>query len=89
MGHGRACLSALVVALLVSGIPLPSNGAMAESAPDPLPHHIVALTTSQSLLAADPNVIARFLETTRPAPVSSEDKARVLSTSHSKAKSPT
>ena len=44
------------------------------------PHQIVALTTSQNLLATDPNAIARFLETARPAPVSAEDKARVLST---------
>ena len=47
---------------------------------DQLPHELVALTTSQNLLATDPNAIARFLETARPAPVSSEDKARVLST---------
>ena len=80
MGHGRTCLLALVVSLLVPGIALRSNEAPAESPPEQLPHHLVALTTSQHMLAADPNVMARFLETARPAPMSSEDKARVLNT---------
>ena len=44
---------------------------------------------SQHLLATDPNTIARFLEIARPAPVSSEDKARVLHTLPPKARSPT
>ena len=47
---------------------------------DQFPHDVVALTTSQNLLATDPNAMARFLETARPAPVSAEDKARVLNT---------
>ena len=80
MGHGRTCLLALVVSLLVPGIALRSNEAPAESPPEQLPNHLVALTTSQHMLAADPNVMARFLETARPAPMSSEDKARVLNT---------
>jgi len=80
MGHGRTCLSALVVSLLVPGIALRSNEAIAELPPEQLPHRIVALTTSQDLLATDPNAIVRFLETARPAPVSAEEKARVLST---------
>ena len=62
------------------GSSLRSDEAIAESPPEQFPHDIVALTTSQNLLAADPNAIARFLETARPAPVSAEDKARVLST---------
>jgi len=80
MGHGRTCLSALVVSLLVPGIALRSNEAIAESPPEQLPHRIVGLTTSQDLLATDPNAIVTFLETARPAPVSAEEKARVLST---------
>jgi predicted Zn-dependent protease len=40
----------------------------------------MALTTSQDLLATDSNAIVRFLETARPAPVSAEEKARILST---------
>ena len=80
MGRGRTCLSALVASQLVSGIALRSDEAIAQSPPEQLPHHIVALTTSQNMLATDPNAIARFLETARPAPVSAEDKARALST---------
>jgi predicted Zn-dependent protease len=63
MGHGWTCLPVLAVSLLVSQFP----------------HRLVALTTSQDLLATDPNAIARFLETARPAPLSAEDRARVLS----------
>ena len=70
----------LAVSLLVSGTGLRSNEAIAASPPEQLPHQIVALTTSQNLLATDPNALARFLETARPKPVSSEDRARVLST---------
>jgi len=80
MGHGRTCLSVLAFSLLVSGTGMLSNEAIADSPPDQFPHRIVALTTSQDLLGTDPNAIARFLETTRPAPVSAEDKARVLRT---------
>ena len=41
----------LAVSLLVSGTGLPSNEAIAASPPEQLPHQIVALTTSQNLLA--------------------------------------
>src|SRR6185295_15475832 len=80
MGRRRTCRSALVASLLVSGVALRSDEAIAQSSPEQFPHHIVALTTSQDLLATDPNAIARFLETARPAPVSAEDKARALGT---------
>ena len=80
MGHGRRCLSAVVVSLLVSGTGLRSSEAIAESTPEQLPRRIVALTTSQDLLATDPTAIARFLETARPAAVSTEEKARILGT---------
>ena len=76
----RGTTGLLAVSLLVSGTALRSNEAIAASPPEQLPHQIVALTTSQNLLATDPNALARFLETARPKPVSSEDKARVLST---------
>ena len=78
MGPGKTCLSAVVASLFVTGISLRSYEGIAESPSEQSPDHVVALTTSQNLLAADPNVIARFLETARPAPVSSEDKARAL-----------
>jgi predicted Zn-dependent protease len=68
----------LAVSLLASGTGLQANEATAES-PGQFPHRIVALTTSQDLLATDANAIARFLETARPAPLSTEDRARVLS----------
>jgi hypothetical protein len=80
MGKGRTWLSVLGASLLVSGIALRPDEAIAQSPPEQFPHHIVALTTSQDLLATDPDAIARFLETGRPAPVSVEDKAHVLST---------
>jgi hypothetical protein len=80
MGHGTACLSAVVASLFVSGAFLRATGPIAEVPHGQSPHEIVALTTSQNLLATDPNAFGRFLETDRPAPVSAEDKARVLST---------
>ncbi len=80
MGHGRTCLSVLAVSLLVSGTGLRSTETIAASPPEQFPQRIVALTTSQDLLATDSAVVARFLETARPAPVSADDKARVLST---------
>jgi predicted Zn-dependent protease len=80
MGHGRTCLPVLAVSLLVSGTGLRSNEAIAGSPPEQFPHRIVALTTSHDLLATDSNAIVRFLETARPAPVSAEEKARILST---------
>ena len=80
MGYGRTCLSVLAVSLLVSGTGLRSNEAIAASPPEQFPQRIVALTTSHDLLATSSNAIARFLETARPAPVSAEEKARILST---------
>jgi len=80
MGPGRPCLSALAVSLLVSGTALRSNEAIAESLPEQFPHDPMALTTSQDLLATDSNAIVRFLETARPAAVSTEEKARILGT---------
>ncbi len=38
------------------------------------------LSTPQNLLATDPRVFARWLETARPTPVSAQDKARILRT---------
>jgi len=80
MGHGRTCLSVLAVSLLVSGTGLRSSEAIAASPPEQFPPRLVALTTSHDLLATDSNAIVRFLETTRPAAVSTEEKARILST---------
>jgi len=80
MGHGTACLSAVVASLFVSGVFLRATGPTAEGPHAQVPRETVALTTSQNLLATDPNALARFLETARPAPVSAEDRARVLST---------
>ena len=80
MAPGKTCLSAVVASLFVSGISLRSYEDIARSPLEQSPDHVVALTNSQNLLAADPNVIARFLETSRPAPVSAEDKARALKT---------
>jgi predicted Zn-dependent protease len=80
MGHGRTCLSVLAVSLLVSGTGLGANEAIAESPSEQFPPRLVALTTSHDLLATDPNALTRFLETARPAAVSTEEKARILST---------
>lgn len=65
MAPGKTCLSAVVASLFVSGISLRSYEDIARSPFEQSPHHVVALTNSQNLLAADPNVIARFLETRR------------------------
>jgi hypothetical protein len=80
MGHGTACLSAVVASLFVPGAFLRATEPIAEVSHNQSAHEAMALTTSQNLLAADPNAFARFLETARPAPVSAKDKARVLST---------
>src|SRR4051812_28697638 len=80
MGHGTTCLSAVVASLFVSGAFLRATGPIAEVPQSESPHEIVALTTSQNLLATDPSALARFLETARPLAVSAKDKARVLST---------
>jgi hypothetical protein len=80
MGHGTACLSAVVASLFVPGAFLRATEPIAEVSHNQSAHEAMALTTSQNLLAADPNTFARFLETARPAPVSAKDKARVLST---------
>lgn len=80
MGHGTTCLSAVVASLFVSGAFLRATEPIAEVPHGQLPHEIVALTTSQNLLATDPSALARFLETARPLPVSAEEKSRVLNT---------
>lgn len=80
MGHGTTCLTAVVASRFVSGAFLRATGPIAEVPHGQLLHEIVALTTSQNLLATDPRALARFLETARPLPVSATDKARVLST---------
>lgn len=80
MGHRKTCLSVFVTSLLVSGTSVRATEPIAEVSHDQSAQEAVALTTSQNLLATDPNAIARFLETARPAPVSAKDKARVLST---------
>lgn len=80
MGHGTTCLSAVVASLFVSGAFLRATEPIAEVPHGQLPHEIVALTTSQNLLATDPSALARFLETAQPLPVSAEEKSRVLNT---------
>ena len=80
MAHGNTCLSVVVASLLVFEAFLHGTEPMAGASHDQVPHETVALTTSQDLLATDPRAIARFLDTARPAPVSAEEKARVLST---------
>ena len=80
MGHGTTCLSAVVVvAAAFPGRCCGPRGRWQRCRRTRFRIEPVALTTSQNLLATDPNAIARFLESARPAPVSSEDKARVLS----------
>jgi len=80
MGHGTTCLSAVVASVLLSGAFVRATEPTTEVSHNQSARETVALTTSQNLLATDPNAIARFLETARPAPVSAEEKARVLST---------
>jgi hypothetical protein len=80
MGHGTTCLSAVVASLFVSGTFLRATEPIMGVSHDQSVREAVALTTSQNLLATDATAIARFLETGRPAPVSAEDKARVLNT---------
>jgi hypothetical protein len=79
MGPGT-CLSAVVASLFVSGAFLRATGPIAELSHDQLPHERVALTTSQNLLATDPNALLQFLEAARPVPVSAEDRAGILGT---------
>jgi hypothetical protein len=80
MGLGTRFLSAVAASLFLSGVFLRATGPIAEVPHGQSSHEIVTLTTSQNLLATDPNALARFLETARPGPVSPKDKARVLST---------
>jgi hypothetical protein len=80
MGHGTACLSAVVASLFVPAVFVRATEPIAEVSHNQSAPGAMALTTSQNLLATDPNAFGRFLETARPAPVSAEDKARVLST---------
>jgi hypothetical protein len=79
MGHGTACLSAVVASLFVPGTFLRATEPIAAVLHNQSAHEAMALTTSQNLLATDPNAFARFLKRARPVPVSAEDKARVLS----------
>jgi hypothetical protein len=80
MGHGTACLSAVVASLFVPAVFVRATEPIAEVSHNQSAPGAMALTTSQNLLATDPNAFRRFLETARPAPVSAKDKARVLST---------
>ena len=80
MGHGTACLSAVVASLFVPGAFLRAAEPTAGVPHRQSAYEAMALTTSQDLLATDPVAFGRFLEAARPAPVSAEDKARVLST---------
>ena len=80
MRRGTAFPPAVVASLLVSEAFLRASGSIASVPHGQSPHEIVALTTSQNLLASDASAFARFLETARPVPVSAEEKARVLNT---------
>ena len=80
MGDGATCLSAVVASVLLSGAFVPATEPTTDVSHNQSARESVALTTSQNLLATDSNAIARFLETARPAPVSAEEKAGVLST---------
>jgi hypothetical protein len=80
VGSGTACLSAVVASLFISGAFPRAIALSAEGSHDQLPTETVALTTSQNLLATDPNALARFLETARPLPVSAEEKLGVMNT---------
>jgi predicted Zn-dependent protease len=80
MGHGTVCLTAVVASLFVPAAFLRAMEPIAEVSHNQSAHEAMALTTSQNLLATDPNAFRRFLETARPVPVSAKDKARVLST---------
>jgi hypothetical protein len=79
MGPGQTCLSAVVASLLVSGTSLRATEPIAEVSQAPSTHQMLPLSSSQALLATDPSAFVQFLKAARPAPVSTEDKARVLS----------
>jgi hypothetical protein len=79
MGYGTTCLATVVASLLVSEASLRATKPSPEMSHDQSAPVLVALTTSQNLLAADPTAVVRFLETARPAPVSAEDRARAVS----------
>ena len=78
MGRGTTWPSAVVASLSVSGVFLGATAPIPEVSHGQSADEVVALTTSQHLLATDPTALRRFVETARPAPVSSEDKARAL-----------
>jgi len=80
MGDGAAYLSTVVASVLLSGAFVRATELATDVSHNQSARESVALTTAQNLLATDPNAIARFLETARPAPVSAEEKAGVLST---------
>ena len=78
MGRGTRWQAAVVASLSVSGPFLGATAPIPEMAHGKSADEVVALTTSQNLLATDPTALRRFLQNARPAPVSSEDKARAL-----------
>ena len=78
MGRGRTWQSAVVASLSVSGAFLGAAAPIPEVSHGQSADEVVALTTSQNLLATDPTALRRFVRTSRPAPVSSENKARAL-----------
>ena len=78
MGRGTTWRSAVVASLCVSGALLGATAPIPEVSHGQSAVEVVALTTSQDLLATDPTALRRFLKTARPAPLSSEDKARAL-----------
>jgi hypothetical protein len=78
MGRGTTWQSAVLASLSVSGAFLGATAPIPEVSHGQSANEVVALTTSQNLLATDPTALRRFLKTARPAPVSSEDKARAL-----------
>ncbi|HEU4892869.1 MAG TPA: hypothetical protein VFT47_15045 [Vicinamibacterales bacterium] len=78
MGRGRTWQAAVVASLSVSGAFLGAAAPIPEVSHGQSADEVVALTTSQNLLATDPTALRRFVRTSRPAPVSSENKARAL-----------
>jgi hypothetical protein len=79
MAHRRTCLLVVLASLLVSGTSLRAHEPIADASQERPPQQTVPLSNSQNLLAMDPRAFAQFLKAARPAPVSAEDKARVMS----------
>jgi hypothetical protein len=78
MRHGQTCASVVVASLIVSGTFLRAAEPIEEVSHEQLADCAPALSSSQSLLAADPGAIAQLLMTARPAPVPDEEKLRAL-----------